>query len=398
MQNIRVTTDCNNGAVTVSVRTQGPRDGLTVEMEASFHGRAAGGCSAQICGEYTTAAFTVEDPQLWTAGVPNLYDIVYRLKKDGRVIDTVTGYFGIRTIELKDGAVCINNKPVFQRLVLDQGFYPDGIYTAPTDQDLKRDIELAMATGFNGARLHQKVFEERFLYWADHLGYLVWGEHASWGLDITTADGISCFLPEWLEILERDYSHPAIVVWCPFNETWDNRGRRQDDNVLKTVYLATKAADHTRPVIDTSGFYHVITDIYDIHDYEQSTAVFQERYRNLTAGGYYDARSDRQRYGGQPYCVSEYGGTRWPVQDKGGWGYGKAPKSEQEAAQRICGLTETLLDCAGVCAFCYTQLYDIEQEQNGLYTYDRAPKFTAETYDRFRAVCAKQAAIEKKGR
>ena len=125
----------------------------------------------------------------------------------------------MRTVELRDHAIYLNGRPVFQRLILDQGFYPDGIYTAPTDEALRRDIELSMELGFNGARLHQKVFEERFLYWADHMGYLVWGEHASWGLDLHKMENLANFGAEWMEIVERDFNHPAIVGWCPFNET-----------------------------------------------------------------------------------------------------------------------------------------------------------------------------------
>ena len=158
-----------------------------------------------------------------------------------------TSYFGLRTVRIDGLAITLNGKPVFQRLVLDQGFYPDGIYTAPTDEALRRDIELSQAMGFNGARLHQKVFEPRFLYWADRLGYLVLGRVPDWGLDLARREALDRFLREWLEALERDYTHPSIVGWCPFNET----NNRQNPEVLRAVYRATKALDPTRPVIDT---------------------------------------------------------------------------------------------------------------------------------------------------
>ena len=158
--------------------------------------------------------------------------------------------------------VLINGKSVFQRLVLDQGFYPDGIYTASTDEALENDVKLSMAAGFNGARLHEKVFEPRFLYHCDRLGYLVWGEQGNWGMDPSAPDGLKNFLPEWMEAVERDFNHPAIIGWCPFNETWDYEGRKQDDDLLAIVYRMTKLYDTTRPCIDTSGNFHVITDIY----------------------------------------------------------------------------------------------------------------------------------------
>lgn len=195
------------------------------------------------------------------------------------LIDAVESYFGLRSVKWDNNAILINGKLVFQRLVLDQGFYPEGIYTAPADEDLKRDMELSMSLGFNGARLHEKVFEARFLYWADQLGYIVWGEHANWGLDITTAQGLQQFLPEWIIIVKRDYNNPALVGWCPFNETWDGlQGTRQNDEVLRITYQVTKSLDAARPVIDTSGNFHVITDIFDVHDYEQNPEKFSQNY------------------------------------------------------------------------------------------------------------------------
>ncbi|MBR4150829.1 MAG: beta-galactosidase, partial [Firmicutes bacterium] len=333
----------------------------------------------------------VSDVELWEPGDGRLYDLKYELKRGGCVLDEAKGYFGIRTVSLTDGAILINGRKVFQRLVLDQGFYPDGIYTAPTDEALVNDIKLSMEAGFNGARLHQKVFEQRFLYHADRLGYLVWGEFASWGLDVSDIASLATFVPQWLEEIERDFSHPAIVGWCPLNETWDYDGRRQDDRFVGTLYKITKAADDTRPCIDTSGNYHVETDVYDIHDYEQSVDVFAARFGGDTP---YETFPKRQRYEGQPYFVSEYGGTRW-APGKEGWGYGGQSDTEDEAVDRICGLTQTLLDCRYCCAFCYTQLTDVEQEQNGIYTYERGRKFTDENYARIKRAMQKTAAIEE---
>ena len=258
-----------------------------------------------------------------------------------------------------------------------------------------------MDMGFNGARLHQKIFEPRFLYWADRLGYLVWGEHACWGLDITSLEGLANFLPEWMEAVERDYSHPSIVGWCPFNETWDRDNGRggktaQDDRVLSMVYQVTKAMDPTRPVIDTSGNFHVITDIFDIHDYDQNPETFAVRLRRMQeTGDPYITFPERQAdaYCGQPYFVSEYGGIKWaPGYEESGWGYGDAPKTAEEFVARYRGLTEAMLFNPSVCAFCYTQLTDVEQELNGLYTYGREPKFDPAV---IRAINAQRAAIEE---
>ncbi len=373
--------DPDNEAVHLEVRIEGEADGLVLTAQVFFEGRSVGGQTVRACGESVRVTAPLKELRMWEPGAPHLYDLKLTLTKDGQPIDEVDSYFGLRTVAWRDKAIRINGKPVFQRLVLDQGFYPEGIYTAPSDEDLRRDIELAMTMGFNGARLHEKIFDPRYLYWADRLGYLVWGEHGNWGLDISTAEGLKRFLPEWLDAVQRDFNHPAIVGWCPFNETWDNFSRqraRQDDAVLRIVYEVTKALDSTRPVIDTSGNFHVVTDIFDVHDYDQNVETFAARYEPMKQGGdAYVSFSDRQEYNGQPYFVSEYGGIWWNPGQTGdkSWGYGDRPLDEGEFLRRYEGLTATLLDNPNICAFCYTQLYDVEQETNGLYTYDRKPKF-----------------------
>lgn len=293
---------------------------------------------------------------------------------------------------MQDGKFMLNGRSVFQRLVLDQGFYPDGIYTAKDEQELKRDIELSMACGFNGARLHEKVFEPRFLYHCDKMGYMVWGEHANWGLDISDPASLSVFLKEWMEVVERDFNHPSIVGWCPFNETWDYDGRRQCDDTLRTVYRYTKIADPTRPCIDTSGWFHVETDIFDIHDYNQNAEQFSRNIETILSEGGTDFWIyKRQQYHNEPFFVSEYGGIQWDSANVGGWGYGSAPKTEEEFLERYQALTESLLFNPKVFGFCYTQLYDVEQEVNGLYTYSRVAKFDVE---RIKKINTQKAAIE----
>ena len=371
--NVKLTPDAANAAVMIEAELDGDLKGLTLSAEASFDGEIEGEVEVEADGANARALLLVEHAHLWNVGEPNLYDLKLTLKRDGKKIDELKSYFGLRTISF-DGMKClINGKPVFQRLILDQGFYPDGIYTAPTDEELKADIERSMAMGFNGARLHQKVFEQRFLYWADKLGYICWGEMPSWGIDPKDAATLPIFLREWMEVVRRDYSAPSIVGWCPWNETWgeDNNGRRQETQ--RMCYLVTKAMDATRPCIDTSGGHHVITDIYDTHDYEQNVAIYAERYAP-DAPVIYDARKNRQTYKGEPVFVSEYGGIGWAV-DGSGWSYGTGPKTEEEFIERYRGLTTVLLKNPNHMGFCYTQLTDIEQEQNGLYYYNRRPKF-----------------------
>lgn len=394
MSDMKLVGDPDNGCVHLEIKINGNAAGHKLTASALYEGKAAGNASAIVSGPYVKLTIPLLEVHLWEVGRARLYDLELTLQGRDQVSDTVQSYFGLRTVMLDGMAFRINGKSVFQRLVLDQGFYPDGVYTAPSDEDLRKDIEISMGLGFNGARLHEKMFEPRFLYWADRLGYLVWGEHANWGLDITTAEGLSHFMPEWLEGMERDFNHPALIGWCPFNETWDRDGAKQNNDVLRIVYEVTKKMDPTRPVIDTSGNFHVVTDIFDIHDYDQNPETFKQRYEPMKNGGeVYNSFPNRQQYEGQPYFISEYGGIWWnPDQkDEKSWGYGDRPTSEEAFLTRYAGLTNVLLDHPMMFGFCYTQLYDVEQEVNGLYTYDRRPKFDP---DVIRRINSRKAAIE----
>ena len=399
---LRMTPDTAACAVTVECRLAGDPAGAALAVRVTYDGKEVGTASAAgITGNSVMLTVPLSEKHLWEVGVGNLYDVELTLTKDGKPVDRATSYFGLRSVSLVGRTFRLNGRVVFGRWVLDQGFYPDGIYTAPTDEDLKNDILNSMKLGFNGARLHEKIFEPRFLYWADRLGYLCWGEHANWELNISEPGAIAHFLPEWLEAVERDYNHPAIIGWCPFNETWDFRGRAQDNSVLSQVWRVTKALDATRPVIDTSGNFHVETDIYDVHDYEQDPEKFVTYYAQIPEGIVMDqcarsadrARNTRQHYDGKlPVFVSEYGGIRW-TDKKDGWGYGKGPETEQEFLDRYKGLTDVLLDNEDIMGFCYTQLFDVEQEQNGLMTYERKFKFDPAV---MHAINSREAAIEKK--
>ncbi len=366
--------------------------------KAFYDGKPVG--SATVKAPYGGNVRTVlhlSELHLWELGAGRLYDLRLTYGED-----EVKSYFGMRSIAFDGYRFLLNGKSVYQRLVLDQGYYPDGIYTARDEAALINDIQISMDAGFNGARLHQKVFEPLFLYHCDRLGYMVWGEYGNWGIDYSNLDCLPPFLHEWSEVLARDCNHPAIIGWCPLNETWAYEDRRQNDEVLRTLYRMTRRIDPTRPCIDTSGNYHVETDIFDIHDYIQDPAVFAKGY--AVSGPEEMLRVDRERhlrsnlyqgeYHGEPVFVSEYGGIKWDVNsgNSQAWGYGNAPVTEQEFKERYKGLTDCLLDAPYMFGFCYTQLYDVEQETNGLYTYDRTPKFDM-TY--FKEVNTRRAAIEK---
>lgn len=384
--------DVQNSAVRVDITPSVNGAEYTCRVSAYYEGRAVGEASVCMNEMQPSVCIKLNETHLWELGHGRLYDLKLELYENGRLCDTVESYFGLRSIGLDKLKFCLNGKSVFKRLVLDQGYYPDGIYTAPTDDALKNDIVNSMKLGFNGARLHEKIFEERFLYHADKLGYMVWGEFPNWGVG-HTIEFYDSVVPEWLESVNHDFNHPALVGWCPLNEAWGDHNK----SLYSAVYNITKATDPTRPVIDASGGYHSITDIFDIHDYTQNAQELKDRYTAekfkpgvLTAP--IDPENKHQRYGGEPVFMSEYGGIAWDTTSaKDAWGYGNAPKSEEEFKERYRALTEALLENPSICGFCYTQLYDVEQEVNGLMTYERKFKFDPEF---FYKVNTQKAAIE----
>ena len=342
----------------------------------------------------TAAELPVKKVKTWSPESPFLYDIDLEvLDADGNVIDAAASYSGMRKIHIVGNRIYLNNEPVYLRFVLDQGFYPDGIWTAPTDEALKKDIELSMTAGFNGARLHQKMFEPRFHYWADRLGYLTWGESASWGANINNPLSARNFLTEWEETVIRDRNHPSIIMWTPFNETWEHpenrEAAREACRMVSDVYRLTKNLDY-RPCHDVSGNYHVMTDVFSVHQYMQDPAEL-EKWLSPVDGHVrqHDLANREVEYDGQPYLVDEYGGIKWVVGQEFSeisWGYGNAPKTLEEFYSRLEGLTDVILGFDHICGYCYTQLTDVEQEQNGIYNYDRTPKFDME---KIRAVFTK---------
>ncbi len=329
----------------------------------------------------------IKKPKTWSPENPFLYDMVFDvIDSSGKVLDRVKSYAGMRKVHIEGNRVFLNNTPIYLRLVLDQGFYPDGIWTAPSDAALKKDIELAKRAGFNGARLHQKVFEERFHYWADRLGYLTWGESSSWGIDVRSGEAARNFLTEWQEIIFRDRNHPSIIAWSPFNEAW-SRGE-EIQRLLINAYDITRKLDPTRPVNDSSGGLHAKTDLWTEHTYEQDPQKLRALLSPSDDNPVWRRHPDRScNYGGQPYLIAEYGGIKWiPSVEKqhadDSWGYGEDPKTLEEFYTRLERLTDVLLGMNHICGFCYTQLTDIEQEQNGIYNYDRSEKFDMKRINR----------------
>lgn len=335
--------------------------------------------------------------KIWEINNSKLYKIVFKLKdnKNIKVYDEVISYFAFRDIAFNKTIFMLNNKPLFQRLILDQGYYKKGIYTYQNFEELELDIINVKKLGFNGVRMHQKVFDPRYLFLLDYHGLIAWDEYPSFGLNISNFEALSYMLPEWIDVIKRDKNHPSIVVYAPFNETETNDYETktyQDNKILETVYKITKVIDPTRFVIDTSGSLHSsLRDIYDVHDYEQNIEIFKTHYLK----GYFELYPTRQNINeGEPYMVTEYGGILFDEENnnKLAWGYGEAPKDKEEFLNRFKELTLTLLKNPNCSGFCYTQLYDVEQEKNGLLTYERKFKFDP---DYIKKIVTTKAKIEE---
>ena len=383
IKGVKYYTSVEGACVQIETEVVGSADFCAI---ATYEGKEVGRANARFNGGICRLTLNLSELHLWECGKGRLYDLELSYGAD-----RVKSYFGMRTTAFDSKSYLLNSEPLFLRTVLDQGFYKDGIYTAQSDEELERDILLSLDAGFNGARLHQKIFEPRFLYHCDRHGYLVFGESPNAHLDYSKMEQLTPFLLEWQRAILRDFNHPSIIGWCPLNETWDWDNRHQNDDFVRALYFSTKAIDTTRPCIGTSGNYQVVSDIYDLHDYIQDVEDFRkihlaptqdEMLENYDKHPWHSGVAKYQSsllYKDMALFLSEFGGIRWDIDGvEGGWGYGNAPKSEDEFLKRFEGLTMALIECPYVCGFCYTQLYDIEQEVNGLYTYERKPKFDME--------------------
>ncbi|HUU43266.1 MAG TPA: glycoside hydrolase family 2 TIM barrel-domain containing protein [Planctomycetota bacterium] len=374
--------------VRVDVDLAGSAQGELMVLAYAMDGNevVASGLAPHVGGTRATVTFDCFknwDVKRWSPDDPFLYTLRVRLLEKHKQVDCVTSYFGMRTVKVSGREFLVNDEPVYLKLVLDQGFYPDGVYTASTDAALKRDITLSLAVGYNGARLHQKVFEPRFLYWADRMGYLCWGEAPDWGARLDRPAARDNLMREWTEIVRRDVMHPSIVAWTATNEQHPESPRRP----AKGEYLAAlqrliKQLDPSRPVIDNSGYWHTSTDVIDIHDYTQGDAIR----KNWKKFGRTNRTSDVPQphqpvmwpgwpVPSAPVVLSEVGGIGFVTRGAKGWGYGGVPRTKTAFMKRFRDTMNAIMEIPNACGFCYTQLTDVEQEINGIYTFDRKPKF-----------------------
>lgn len=369
---------------------------VTLTAEITFRGKTAGAVSVTPTSAHgafdwqidqsALSAWNYQEDLVWTPEQPNLFDVTFRILEHGCEVDAVQSYFGMRKVSIQNGQFLLNNRPYYQKLVLDQGYWPESLLTAPSDEAFIRDIELTKAMGFNGVRKHQKVEDPRYLYHADRMGLLVWGEiGAAYLYSEQYADRI---YREWLDVLRRDYNHPCIVVWTPLNESWGVQEIETDPRQQahsEAMVAITKSMDTTRLVVDNDGWEHTNGDLLTIHDYSPSGEMLRAHLGSMDAilalrPAQRALFVGRHAYAGQPILLSEFGGVKFVpgTEAQHSWGY-----CEADSCAAFAGKLRELFDAVRACplvdGYCYTQLTDVETEQNGLLTYDRTPKLPLET-------------------
>lgn len=397
IERVRYTADLASFSISLETEVTGATEGLDLEVTLSLNGRVLCHDTVHLQGNTLRRRFDLPDPgigdarseYLWSPEHPTLVDVNLRLHHGQEVLDEVSSYTALREVATQGGRFLLNGRSYFLRLVLDQGYWRDGLMTAPDRDALRRDVELTKALGFNGVRKHQKVEDPRYLYWADRLGLVVWEELPS--AYSYTPRSVARLTREWLEIIERDFNHPCIVTWVPFNESWgvpDLRTSQQQRDAVRALQSLAKALDPARPAVGNDGWEFVAGDLFTIHDYTTDASVLERRYqsRESIEATLTELRpSGRQllaepvALGERPVILSEFGGIRFS-QEREGWGYSEVGSAENLLAEyrRLVAAASG----AGLAGFCYTQLTDTFQEQNGLATMDRIPKAAADALAR----------------
>ncbi len=398
LNSVKLTPDIRNVCLRVEAELNAPEmwlDGaLQLEAEVTLRGEpvntirtAMNARRREFSIDLHAAVTNMEElaVKLWSPEDPVLYDITFRLLKNGSVMDEVGSYFAMREITIEGDRILLNGAPLYQRLVLDQGYWPDSLLTPPSEEALLEDIDRILLMGYNGVRKHQKVEDERFLYWCDVRGLLVWSEMAA--AFVFTDEALSEFIREWLEVVRQNYNHPCIITWTPFNESWgvpNIRNRPEQQHFTQAVYHLTKSIDPHRPVITNDGWEHTVSDIITLHDYTQDAVSLKQRLLDHRD----EILSDRTTpyaarpvfaqgfaYRGQPVIVSEYGGLAIRRDDLP-WSFGCKVERE-DFVSRFDSLTTALKEIPYLCGYCYTQATDVQQEINGQMNMDRSFKVDA---------------------
>lgn len=361
-----------------------------VSAEISRDNKVMGTITATVNEGKTAMSFTFDEygasavfDLQWSFEFPVLFDVKLTLFENGKAEDEVFTYFGMRKISIEGDRIYLNGQPLYQRLILDQGYWPESLMTPPSDEAIIKDIELTKSAGFNGARKHQKIEDPRYYYWADKLGLLVWAELPS-AYDFTL-ESRRRLINDMGEFISRDYNHPCIINWVTMNESWGVHritSNEQQKNFARAMYYFVKANDTVRTVSSNDGWEQIETnDICGIHDYEITAEDAEKKYSDVyklinTNAQFRAIYAENERYGGEPIIVSEYGGIK--LCSSGGWGYLEDAKDADDMLKRIEVITKAIRANRNICGFCYTQLTDVMIEKNGLFNDDRTEKISCD--------------------
>lgn len=394
---LKITPDISDNTVRFDIGVSLPAENVEVKIEISFDGRHIQTASVTAADIDNTISVRLDSrnvtyqSELWSVWNPALYDVEITVLKNGAVTDAAGSYFGLREYTVKDGKQLFNNAPFYAKLVLDQEYWKASGLTPPSEDAIIRDIQLAKEMGFNGCRKHQKNEDERFYYYADIMGFTVWCEMPSnyWYCD----EASKAVTSEWLDIVTQNYSHPSLVTWVLFNESWGVKGiasNPSQSSLATGLYHLTKSIDTMRPVISNDGWSHAKSDILTLHNYEQDADMLYSIYDDtvrLTDGDVCNPQilpfANGYKYDGQPIIISEFGGIHYAQDD--GWGYGESVHNDKEFLERFGSLMESVKKIH-ISGYCYTQLTDVEQETNGLLTAEREPKVSVSEISRRTAI------------
>ena len=394
---LKLTPDVQHKSVHIDAEICGAEVG-TLRAKASFEGITVGEIRVPVKMGKASAELGLENLEasewgvrMWSPESPDLYDLEISFYPSGEetAVDCVNSYFGLREISIHDGKILLNGAELYQRLILDQGYWPDSHLTPPSEQALIEDIDKILALGYNGLRKHQKTEDERFLYWCDRKGVLVWSEFpATYRFDDEAVENMTT---EWMEIVRQNYNHPSIITWTPFNESWGVSEIARDpmqQHFTQAIYYMTKALDPMRPVICNDGWRHTVSDIITLHDYAEDAEEFLNWYLNHSRDmleNHVPFSIDKRNfafasgftYRGQPIIISEFGGIAFTGDDSG-WGYGNKVATKEDFIRRFDAITTAIKQLPYCCGYCYTQVTDVQQEVNGLMTPDRQFKIEPE--------------------
>ena len=387
LNSVKMTPKLSRAVLEMEAEIEAPEEGLELEASIEFDETPVTKITVPVRGKRVNLSADVFSTSLhewglytWSPGQPNLYDISFTIKRNGIVLDEVLSYFGMREIRIDGSNILLNGVPLYQRLILDQGYWKNSHLTPPSEQALIDDIDKVMEAGYNGVRKHQKIEEEKYLYWADVKGLLVWSEMAA-AYEFND-DAAARFTKEWMEVLRQQYNHPAIITWTPFNESWGIpkvKTNKREQAFTQAIYYLTKSFDKYRPVICNDGWEHTISDIITLHDYVEKGDEFLERYGNFLEeildnevfyNKFKSAFANGYEYKGQPIILSEFGGIAFNNQEQG-WGYGNKVNSKEDFIARFDAITTAIKKIDAICGFCYTQVTDVQQEINGIMDMDR---------------------------